>query len=59
MKTIEEYPFEEMLWRPKITFTTCFYYYHIATIFEQVFPAIFFDALLDLIGKQHKYEQIC
>lgn len=59
MKILEEYPFEEMLWRPKITFTNCFYYYHIATILYQVLPAIFFDALLDLIGKPHKYGSIC
>lgn len=56
MKTIEVYPFEEMLWRPSIKFTTCSYYYYITTIFEQVLPAIFFDALLDFIGKPHKYE---
>lgn len=58
MKTIEEYPFEEMLWRPSIRFTTCIYYFQIATIFEQVLPAIFFDALLDFIGKPHKYAKI-
>ncbi|CAI6356237.1 unnamed protein product [Macrosiphum euphorbiae] len=54
MKTLEQYPFDEMLWRPSIKFTTCFYYYYISTIIEQVLPAIFFDALLDLIGKPHK-----
>lgn len=54
MKTVEEYPFEEMLWRPSIIITTCYYYYIIITIFQQVLPAIFFDALLDLIGKPHK-----
>uniref|UniRef100_A0A2H8TGL7 Fatty acyl-CoA reductase n=2 Tax=Melanaphis sacchari TaxID=742174 RepID=A0A2H8TGL7_9HEMI len=54
MKTIEQYPFDEMLWRPTIKFTTCFYYFYLSTLIEQVFPAIFFDALLDLIGKPHK-----
>jgi len=58
MKTLEQYPFDEMLWRPSIKFTTCFYYFYIATIIEQVLPAIFFDALLDLIGKPHKYEHV-
>lgn len=54
MKVLDEYPFEEMLWRPSVRVTKCFYYYYIATLLEQVLPAIFFDALLDLIGKQHK-----
>lgn len=54
MKIIEIYPFEEMFWRPKITFTTSFYYYYIATIIEQVFPAVVADAVLDFIGKPHK-----
>ncbi|XP_022171256.1 fatty acyl-CoA reductase 1-like [Myzus persicae] len=54
MRTLEQYPFDEMLWRPTIKFTTCFYSYYISTIIEQVLPAIFFDALLDLIGKPHK-----
>lgn len=58
MKILEQYPFDEMIWRPKINFTTCFYYYYISTIIEQVFPAIFFDAFLDLIGKPHKYENV-
>lgn len=58
MKTLEQYPFDEMLWRPTIKFTTCFYSYYISTIIEQVLPAIFFDALLDLIGKPHKYENV-
>lgn len=58
MKILEEHPFEEMLWRPSITITTCFYYYKIVTIIEQVLPAIFFDALLDFIGKPHKYNVI-
>lgn len=56
MKIIEIYPFEEMLWRPSIKFTTCFYFYYISTILEQVLPAIFLDALLDFLGKPHKYE---
>lgn len=54
MKTIEEYPFEEMLWRPSIRFTTCLYYFQMVTILKQVLPAIFFDALLNFIGKPHK-----
>lgn len=58
MKIIEQYPFDEMMWRPSIKFTMCFYYYYICTIIEQVLPAIFFDALLDLIGKPHKYENV-
>jgi len=58
MKTLEQYPFDEILWRPSIKLTTCFYYYYIVTIIEQVLPAIFFDALLDLIGKPHKYENV-
>lgn len=58
MKLLEENPFEEMLWRPSITVTTCFYYYTIVTIIQQVLPAIFFDALLDFIGKPHKYNEI-
>jgi len=56
-KVIEEYPFEEMLWRPSIVITMCFYYYYVITIIKQVIPAIFVDALLDFIGKPHKYEQ--
>lgn len=54
MKIIEDYPFEEMMWRPSIRITKCFYYFYVSTILEQVLPAIIFDALLDLIGKQHK-----
>lgn len=58
MKIVEKYPFEEMLWRPSFKLTKCKYYFHLATIIEQVLPAIFFDALLDFIGKPHKYEQV-
>jgi len=54
MRALEKYPFEECLWYPSIKITTCFYYYYIVTILRQVLPALFIDALLDLMGKSHK-----
>lgn len=57
-KVIENHPFEEMLWRPSINYTTCFYYFYLTSIIKQVLPAILFDTIMYITGKPSKYDQI-
>lgn len=51
MDVIKDYPFEEMLWRPNIVLTTCFFYFYIGTMVQQVLPAIFIDTLASFVKK--------
>lgn len=49
-----KYPHEEMIWRPNISLTHCFYYYYIVTVLQQVIPAMFIDWVFKITGKKSK-----
>ncbi|VVC29754.1 Male sterility, NAD-binding,NAD(P)-binding domain,Forkhead-associated (FHA) domain,Fatty acyl-CoA [Cinara cedri] len=46
LKYIKKHPFDEILWRPNIFITPCYFIFYIVTITHQVLPCIFIDFIL-------------
>jgi hypothetical protein len=52
LKVTEEFPLNNIIWKPSVTVTKCQAWYYLNVIFLHLLPGLLIDGLIKLSGKK-------